>query len=303
MENKIGSWFGQALQHVTGLVPDMNAGAAPAPGRNGKPADGLDRTMAENAAGGALNDPTFKPTGDRGLDDQLLMARTAGPSAAGKPRPSTPTMSVEGHYSAGTHQSYVIRFDRPVSRAEADKLLFKDGKFPTEPMLVGNQTLQLGAVGKDKNGKSQEWVLSVPNKGGKYFDQMNPGIEDKLFGAARQVIPDWVPAGTLDVVNNRAIPQPGDPRFAQVKNHFPPPNDKVTTWRDGDTLFRYDAKTARLDGFRDKQGAEMGGYNKSMQSYVLDQGMSIDEAQARTAKDFNHYVYDGVLTLVLGSVG
>jgi hypothetical protein len=289
MDTKIGSFFGQALQHVGELFQESNAGAA-LPGGQWQ---GGDRVEQEQ---------------DGGLHD-FLLAHTHE-TAAVQARPAGPSASVTGQYNAGPHQTYVIKFDRPVSMQEAEKFLFRSGSLPPQNKAGGEYTddnpercVQLGAAGQKKGGKTQEWVLSMPESDHNAYDKLNPGIEDQLYAAPPTAIPGWVGPGTRDFVNTGKVPTPGDQRFAQVKNHYPPPNEQVTVWREGGALFRYDGKTGRLDSVREKQGRDMGGYNKSIENYVLGQGLSIDEAIARTGKDFDQYFKDTVLKLVIGSMG
>ena len=303
MENKIGSFFGQAAQSIGNYIDQV---VPPKPGQCPK----LDFDSVEHAAtddgGGAIAHPSrLGSTGDKQLDDQLLMSRTGAPEALSK-RSATPTMEVAGQYQAGHHESYVLKFDRPVSRTEAEKILFKEGKTPSDLQHPGgdpsvDRRMLLGSVGRDKDGKAREWVLSVPDMPITSYDTLNPGVEDRLMKAPN-LIPDWVPAGTREVVATRHIPVPGDPRFAEVKNGFKAPNDQVTVWRDGDTTFRYDAKTGKLEGYRDQRDEGMGGYNRSVRMYMMQHGLSIDAAMSCTSADSAQYVRDSILKLAIGGV-
>jgi hypothetical protein len=321
MENKIGSFVGAAAGQVTELFQDLGAAAAGARAGAARAADGVDHAVDDDGAAALATSGGAPSTGDRMLDDHLLMARTSeGASAAGpfirqkiegaeaKLRAARPTMTVESQYDAAVGQAYVVKFNRPVSRDEAAHVLFRDGAVPKQNMGTGESTIpdddkrmMLWPVG-GKDGKAQEWVLRAPNSEKWTRDRLAPGVEDALLDAPATRIPEWVPAGTLGVLSTGEAPQPGDPRFASVKNGFPPPNEQVTAWRDGNALFRYDRKTGRLEGIPDAKGAEMGGFNRSMDIYVLGQGRSISDARKQTQADFGQYFADGVLLLAMGSV-
>jgi hypothetical protein len=329
MDNKIESFLTNAALEL-GQLFESAGGTAAAPA-SARPAtvpvaDSVDHTGADGAEStGVLRDAyqRFDTSGDRQLDDQLLLARTAGPAAATKSaKPSgPPQMTATGQYNGGDHSCYLMKFDRPVSRAEAEKVLFKGDHVPApRERTVSNrphdQRVLLKATNVDKEGKSAEWTLALPTSPRTVYDDLKPGAAAKILDAPGTV-PDWVPTSTRQVIESGQIPVPGDPRFATVRTSFKPLDDKaplkldpdghpitprgVTCWRDGDVTVRYDERSKKIELFHDQPGADMGGYNRSMNLKMLDEGKSLDQASDETYADFNRFISDGVLELAMGS--
>jgi hypothetical protein len=315
--DKIESFLTNAAQNL-GELFESTAAASPAAAKPAAPAaprDSVDHAAAEgHESSGVLRDDyqRFDTSGDRQLDDQLLLARTGGPAAtASASKPSgPPQMTATGQYNAGDHNCYVLKFDRPVSRAEAERTIFKDGRTPdpkpptyNSPDHVADNRVLLGSRDKTSDGRATEWVLSMPsNPDTSNYDSLSARTEAGILDAPPAPLPAWIPRSTRDVVATREIPQPGDRRFEQVRSGYPAPNDQVTTWRDGKTTFRYDARNGRIDGFADRPGAEMGGYNELRRKLVLEKGMSVDAATAETVRRYQEHFVEAVTDFIAHGV-
>jgi hypothetical protein len=254
--------------------------------------DSVDHAVAEDGSGVYFGDYHRFDTGNSQLDGQMIMARTAAPNPVADAKAKGP-MTVTGQYSGGDHDCFEVTFDRPVSRAEAEKAFFKDGRIPAPPQQdwIGDVTkhlpdkrtlLHAGNPGPD--GKSSQWTLSLPKTqlNARGYASLNSGIEDKLLAAPSTVV-GWVPAGTREVIDSGVIPKPGDPRFSQVRTGFPAPNDQVTCWRDANVTFRFDGKTRMLEAARDERDPGMVRFNNQRRDFILGEGMSVNEANAKTA--------------------
>jgi hypothetical protein len=304
MDNKIESFFTNAALQMNELFQASGTQAATtaAPANANDTTsllaanDSVDHSVAEDRSGVLLD--IYRPfdTSHPQLNDQLLLARTAEPKAVASSKSGPPTLTVSSQYNGGDHACYVVNFDRPVSRAEAEKAFFKDGKMPPAPpqsaLDLGehqpDRRVLLGAVGKGKDGKASEWVLSMPSLHLSSYDALKPGLEDQLAAAPSKVA-EWVPAGTRAVIDSGAIPVPGDRRFADVKTGYPAPNDQVTCWREGNATFRFDARTRTLEAVQDKPEPEMRGFSETRREYIFEKGLSVDQANARTALDFHKH--------------
>lgn len=309
MDNKIESFFTNAALQMNELFQAETAtAAAPANATTSLLAanDSVDHTAAEDGSSVLLDDYRRFDTGNAQLDGQLIMARTAAPNAVSNAKGSGP-MSVTGQYNAGDHDCFELSFDRPVTRAEAEKVLFKNGRTPDpvpptytvpEQALHDNRVL-LGSEGVSRDGKASEWLLAMPSKPRNAYVFLKPGVEEKLVDAPGGRVPDWVPAGTRAIVDAAGIPLPGDRRFSDVRTGYPAPHEQVTCWRDKNTTFRYDGRTGVLEGFHDNAEARMGGFNEARRNYVLDHGMSVDQATAQAALDFHENFVHAVTNFVV----
>jgi hypothetical protein len=310
--DKIESFLTNAARELGGLFEAPAAAAKATPSPAAVATDAVDPAATDgDESTGVLRDDyqRFDTSGDRRLDDQLLLARTGGPAAAAnasKPG-GPPQMTATGQYDGGDHNGFVLKFDRPVSRAEAEKVLFKEGKTPeplppmtSGPTEIHDNRVLLGASGKMKDGKASEWTLLLPKDSWTAnYKALNDGVEAKILDAPTAPLPAWIPPGTRGVIGAHEIPRPGDSRFSEVHTGYPAPNDQVTTWRDGHTTFRYDGKTGRLDGVADRPGADMKGYNDLRNMFILDDGMSIDAATRETASRTHQHLAEAIFDFVL----
>lgn len=228
----------------------------------------------------------------------------AGLSAGTKAMNAGPRLAVDGHHDAGTGETYELRFHRPVTRDEAERQIFADGHVPAQKNYDGTDPrkgVQFRPV-DGHGGKASKWELYMPSAEVGSYGSLKAGLEGMLFGSPAKT-PSRVPPATRQVIESGQIPTPDDARFPWVATGYPSPNQQVTAWRDGDTVFRYDGKTGKLEGYQESKRPGMGGFNESMRKYVMVDGLPVDEALRRTQKDFDQYFSDAVLEFAIGSVG
>jgi len=217
-----------------------------------------------------------------------------------------PTMTATGKYSTPRGQVIEFQFDRPVSRTEAERFLYPGGKLPDEYTdgYIGARDPTRRPVLENLAGRGQQsrqWALFLPEYNLRNWDLLNAGVEDKLQ-AAKDIVPSWIPQQSRQTIDSHHIPKPGDPRFDSVKSDFAKPHESVTVWRDGDSVFRVDASTGQLSAFRYQTGRYDRLVNKLMKKYVEDEGMDVESARKRMAKEVGENNLNAVLMFVLGGM-
>jgi hypothetical protein len=116
--------------------------------------------------------------------------------------------------------------------------------------------------------------------------------------------PAWVPAQTARTIDAGKVPPTAEAgAIKNVRTGFAAPNDGVTVWTEGDAMFRYDAKTGTLEGFKIPDDPKLKGMSAGIIGKVFADGRSLADAYQATAREMRSNTIDAVLIFSIGSLG